>query len=526
MTSLFANASSSGRPGLQGQDHGHIRATIYPRSGDALVLSTEPIYLSGRTERDDSPTILSAQIQQAMGQPGNFQISLKMPPGQNLLDQCADDDWVDIELGVNGVYWHVMRGLIDEVRYASAVSGGGVTTQNFMIAGQSFQKVWAQTPMWFSSLFAHQLGLALNQGDNSDTALAGTGLSVPGTIASFLYTYTNLVAQQGRSSVAMPTNMPAVDANFSSTWRQDATEFDDSDAPRQNLLVNNFSPAQSAWDAASQWSDPYFVEMFTAQLPRVSSDIRPWISLGDDLPQLVNSESSISDLGEHYEGTADGLSVRDSAMTVVVRNKPFINVDPENSARVGFDSPWFSLPTLQVTPQSIVSLDIGKNGYERANAFFTATQVISAIGEAPVDAKMLPTWSLPDMRVHGMRILDCVSNYIPLLVEESPGLDDKSMEIRLRARLRDHNMANGIYLNGSVNFGRAYPEVQVGTRLRIMAQKSSDMMTAYIESVSHRFTSGGGWKTSLGITRGYRGPDKDHLKLLQRLRSTYTNPVA
>lgn len=524
MSSIFPLDTGGARPGYRPPQRGHIRVTLYARNSDTLVFEGDSLLLNGRNALDTSPTVVSAQIQHSMGQPSAFQLTVKMPPGQSVIDLCTDDDWIDIEIGDEANYWHVLRGLVDEVRESISVAGAGVTVRNCLITGQSFQKIWAQTPMWFSSLFSEQLSLSSNAGSTQDLALTGIGRSVPGTIASFLYTYTNRVAQQGRSSISVPPAMPNAYGTFAQSWRQDATDFDDSDAPRQNILVNSFSPAQTVWDVATQWSDPFFCEMFTAQLPSVSARPAQWTSEGDAYPQQVAGQSSVAALGGSYERVFDGLSILQSSMTLVTRNKPFINIDPENSSELGFESPWFSLPTLTVLPQDVYSIDIGKTGFERVNAFFTSSQVISAIGAPTVDAKMIPSWSIPDMRVHGMRCMDVVSNYIWRSVPGAPALDDTSNAIRLRARVRDYCMANGIYLNGSIGFSRSYPQAQVGTRLFIRGNRQEDNLTGYIETVTHSF-SAMGWKTGLGITRGYRGTDKSHLKDLQRIFSTYTTPV-
>jgi hypothetical protein len=521
----FGGGRTTG-PGFVGAERGDIRITVYRRAVGLLGPRFDaPLRLDGQSERDDNPSVQSCQIQSAMGQPAGFQITLKLPPDKEPFGLFDDDDWVDIEMGRNGTYFHVMRGMIDEVRLATNASGSGATSRSILIAGQSFQKLWAQTPMWFSSIYAQQLNVPGQQLSAKNASILGIGLNVPNTIAAFLYTYTSRVAQAGRSSVAMPLSMPGVTQNFSSSWRQDNSEFDDSDAPRVNMLASMFSPSQSVWDAATGWSDPYFVEMFTALLPRVVGVPSSGPSLGDAFPQTVNGTSAIAALGPEYQFASQGLPAGQAVMTLVVRNKPFINIDPENSARLGYLSPWFSLPLLTLSPQDVVSVDSGRNGYERVNAFFTSSQMLSITGETPVDAKTIPTWNIPDMTQHGMRIMSCTSNYIPITPRLSPGLTPLSTALRLRARLRDHNMANSAYFNGTITLGRSAPEAQIGTRVLVRGDTETQNLTAYIEGVSHRFDAQSGWKTSLTFTRGYTGSDSSHLTRLQALRAQYTEPL-
>lgn len=515
MPTLFQD---SDRPGFCGSQHGNARVTIYRRGNAELRIPATPLPLDGRTERDPNPTITSLTVQNTMAQGGSFQVSMKLPEGQHLLDLCTDDDWVDIELGINGTYWHVMRGLIDEVRESASASGSGVTSRSAMISGQSFQKVWASTPMWHSATRAENLGGAELQG------IAGIGLDVPGTIASFLFDYTNSIAQRERSSVAMPLAMPGVRSDFADSWAQDETGFNDDDIPRVNLLRNSFFPNQNVWEVAQSWADPYFCEVYTDILPAAPTEPsdRPPDRLGR--VQRVNAESAYSRLGSDPASLRRGLPTDQSAMTLVVRNKPFISVAYAGSYLLGRESPWFSLPMTTVPYQHVVQTDIGRSGYERFNAFMCAAQFADAGRSVSVRDVSLPLWNVDDMRQHGIRIMDCVTNYEPRQAGQGATVDSTTFARRLRTKLRDWYAAASYYLNGSVTFGRGVPDLRVGTRLRLTGSNPSDQLTAYVEQVSHTFSPGGGVRTQAGITRGYRGTDAEHLALLATLVTQYSAP--
>ena len=509
---------STGQPGYCGSEHGHVRVTIY-RRGDALLgIPATPLPLDGRTERDPNPSVVSLTVQNAMSQGATFQISLKVPEGQSLLRMCTDDDWVDIELGINGTFWHVMRGLIDEVRESAAAGGSGVTSRSAMIAGTSFQKVWTSTPMWFSATRAENLGGIELQG------ISGIGFDVPGTIASFLFDYTNSVAQQQRSSVALPPGMPGVAGDFADAWTQDETGFNDDDIPRINLLRNAFFPNQNVWEVASSWADPYFCEMYTDILPAAPTapSDRPPDRMGR--VQRVNAESAYSRLGSDPASLRRGLPATDSAMTLVVRNKPFISVEYAGSNLLGRQSPWFSLPMTEVPYQHVVQTDLGRSGYERFNAFMCAAQFADSGRSMSVRDVSLPLWNVADMRQHGIRIMDCVTNYEPKQAGTGATVDSTTFARRLRTKLRDWYEASSFYLQGSVVFGRGYPDIRVGTRLRLVGQTLEDQVTAYVETVSHTYSAGSGVRTQVGITRGYRGGDSEHLALLATLASQYSAP--
>ncbi len=515
--SLF-NYRPSGAPGLMGQQQGEVRATIYPRNS----LSSSPVQLDGRTYTDNKPCIVQAQIQLGLGTAGRFALTLKIPESNSDLAQIQDDDWIDIELGRNAIFWHVLRGMVDEVRRSVSVGPSGSLNISWLVSGQSFQKVWVQTPMWFSGLLGDATSLQTKQGSTELLGLLGIGENVPRTIASFLYSYTNRVARAGRSSIDLPRILPASSGSFGDTWRFDSNDFSDIDAPRQNHLVNAFQPNQNVWDVAQSWSDPYFVEMFCAQLPSTPTRlVRREGSLSK--PQQVNAISAMLGLTGEAEPLPKGLSVAQSAMTLVVRNKPFIHISPNSSTKFGFASPWFSLPMLQVPPQTVVSTDLGRSGFERFNAFLCASQVLTGTGGGPLSDVALPLWSEPDMRKHGMRPMDVVTNYLPV---PKPPLSSPVIYRRLRSRLRDYYCGNFLYLSGSVTFGRAYPQLQPGMRLRLLQDNEKEQVTGYVESVTHSFSAGNGLSTVAGITRAYSGSDASHLADLQAIVKGYTAPFS
>ncbi len=209
-------------------------------------------------------------------------------------------------------------------------------------------------------------------------------------------------------------------------------------------------------------------------------------------------------------------------MTLVVRNKPFIAVSGEAAHERGYASPWFRLPMFEAQPQQVSAIDLGKNGMERCNAFFCSSQILTASGISLSDTA-LPLWSIPDMQDHGMRPMDSVSQYAPSLDPvQSPTVIHK----RLRARIRDWYCANHLLLSGNVTFGKGYPQLQPGVRLRLLAPQDKDQVTGYVESVVHSYAPGQGVQTSVGITRAYQGSDASHLAALRDIVGDYTAPLA
>ena len=68
----------------------------------------------------------------------------------------------------------------------------------------------------------------------------------------------------------------------------------------------------------------------------------------------------------HENDLRDGLSVDDSVMSVITRDKPFPLVDldfiDKSELHTGRDSAWFDLALFEVPRQQIINTDVGRIG--------------------------------------------------------------------------------------------------------------------------------------------------------------------
>lgn len=470
-----------------------VRVTFYRKATGALSVVSGSLPMDGARFGSKAPYVTSLSTQNALGQGGKFVCTLKVPPGFDVLNELSDDDWVDIELGRHGVYWHVLRGLVDEVRQNTSVSGNGTTVSDVTVVGSSFQKVWDTTPIWFS-------GMSTSNNIAQAKLANWSHIEPPDSIVlSFLRKYTELLASFGRANWDMPPGLAAKGETFSKLWLYDTSGFEKVYLARRSININYLFVSGNVWQACNSWADPQYCELFTEILPK------------DGLTGLSADPDMVL-----------GLPTDVSTMAVVFRDKPYV-IGPHGAAprsKRGLSSPFFQLPHVKVPRNHLVGTDLGKSGYERYNAFFSGIDLNDTNG-VTAQSIATPLWSPRDMARHGMRRMDANSRYIgkELFYNSLTGGLDGYISL-LRSRLRDWYCLNPTYLQGTLRFGRALPQLKVGTRLSL-TDTGVVQSTYYVEQVSHTYSPAQGIRTTVGVTRGYRGTDTDHLKHLTDVISTY-----
>jgi len=493
------------RPGFQGSETSWIEATFYRHGDDPIVVTpTERLTTTGRRAEDEVPCLIGGATNKAMGSPsGSFQLQLK--PSRKvdaLFEQLVDDDWVDVVVYRHDQPWHVMRGLVDEIRRSKVVGGTGATTEAYTIAGRDFGKVWEITPVWFSPYANDIVTQAVaNQVFQARPEVLGN----PGEVVlAFLRSFLEKVAGTGGPNWEPPDGVPGTDKGSSFL---DNVTFDVYPPTFQNLPArkafnpNFMQPQGTLWSLAQQFSDPMFTEFYVDMLPG-GIHISPRIEAGDSLPP------------------------RDMVMTVVLRDKPFPVVDPEVLDGLGYEPKWKDIPVLTIPRQQIVSSDLGRSGIERFNAFFVATVLHQELMGAEALNIIAPLYDPVDIRRHGMRRMDMSSNQVP----DETSLEFARMAGYQRRILRDWYCLNPYMLNGSINLGIGRPDVRIGCRVRVPATQDEKKAVIeneesyYVEQVSHSWNFGTSVKTSLGVTRGWRGDDDSYRYALEALSYGYEVP--
>jgi hypothetical protein len=506
-------------PGFQSSERSDVAAVIYRKNSDRILLARSidqsGAFTLGGTQ--ENAAIVSAQMQKSHGQGWQWSFQLKLPPGVELLEQIQDDDWIDIFLSRWGYVWHVIRGSIDECRRRRNVGGTGATITTYSITGRCFQKIYEITPIWFNRYNADNVAGSIAY---SLVNAPNIGGDVADTVRLFLQGFLKNTSDLGRSNWKFPAGMPNTNGAFTDVVQFSSSGYKDIPA-RQSVSASLMMPEGTVWDLANQWRDQNFCELYTDLIPKAFNSVN-------------GTEIDISDptvFAQNAASTDHGLDTSQTIMTTVLRDKPFVMVDPaiqaaydeangEHTPITGLDSPWFKLPLYKVPRQYIVADDIGWSGYERLNMFLASSPALQQFMKGDFMSLTQPLWATGDMLEHGMRQMDVVTNYV------AKNADLFSMSIVQRLMARDWYCMNPYFLNGTLSFAVGLPDLHNGTRLRILGNTPDDDETYYVEGVAHNYSMPGGTKTTATVTRGVKGTDSNYVQTLKAIVQQYEAATA
>jgi len=488
------------KPGFQGSETTGVEIIIYPQQAaftDPITFTSEPVKFGGRNQ----PSIISANVTKTLGaasgtwsfvcKPGRNEKDGYSQVAQSLFSHVIDDDWIDIVFLRHGRRYHVMRGLVEDVRRGKVVSGSGATSTIFTISGRDFGKIWEQTPIWFNTYSSVNLGGAISQ--KVFSGMQNILGSPKKAVLAFLRDMLRELDELGTASWVLPSELP----NRGPGSFLEAVNFDTSGYPinLDNQLIalsqNWLMPSGNLWQLAKEWSDPLFNELYC--------DIMP---------------DSLLSIGFAQFNPQAELPPEESGLNLIFREKPFPTINE------GKDSAWFYLPLNIVPREQIISSDTGRSGAERFNAFFVAPQLTQElVGQGAMDMYE-PLWSPDDISRHGFRRFDVMTKYIDIV-----NANLLTVIRDFREKIRDWYCLNPYLLNGTITLGVLRPAIKIGTKIRIPGARSQDEdETYYVEQVSHSWAFGSGGKTTLGVTRGFVGQDDLLLNTLQTLVNEYVIP--
>lgn len=495
----MADTEGTPRAGFQSSETTGAEVTFYSNQNDPILIESMAAFTTeGRRQSDFLPGLMSVETQKVLGGgAGTWAVTLKPTyEAEQILNQVADDDWVDIVLTRKGKRFHVMRGLVDEVRENKTVGGTGATTTTFTISGRDHQKVFEQTYVWFNIHNAENVAGSASLKMQTLESLRGPPDEV---VRQFLFDMLQELEGKGRANWVLPDSMPGLSVSGGSFVDNVSYEtFDFSGEPLRIGIDPNWAmPQGTVWDLAQEWADPLFCELFC---------------------DLWNSAALPPEQGE--ENLIDK-----SKMVVVMRDRPFpfstkSSLVSGDGTSVGLDSTWFTLPLFVIPQQWLVATDLGRSSYERYNAFFAAPQVIQEAQQDSIDLTQ-PLWNPDDIARHGFRRLDIQTRY----TSQTPG-NLLGMAASQRERARDWHMLNPYYRQGSLALGLVVPELRVGSRVRVPGRGSVDQdQTFYVEQVGHSWQFGAGGRTNLGVTRGWVGTDASLVDALDLVAGSYKTPA-
>lgn len=496
----------SARPGFQGSQTTGCEVRIYSHRDDPVLPKKQGGVweFRGRTTRDTEPAVVGFQTGKTLRGMGTFSLTVKVPRAPagapDFYDTLVDDDWIDIVGIVNGKRFHVLRGIIDTFREDVATSGGGATTRTVTITGFDFAKVFDKTLIWWNQFRAENAGFTKTLDVLGALHVAGNPAEC---VERLLYGFmeTLATADPPRANWLLPPSVPGTAEN--QTFPETVVYAKDgfTDTPSRQAVSQQFMDPSGVgiWNLATEWSDPMFCELIADLATRTTSVEQSRILAFDgDLTDSVRVRQI-----EPGEETTPLTTT----MAVMFRDVPFPNTrDMEDSA-------YFKLPLAVLAPQDVVSRNLGRGGTERFNAFFVSPQALQQMSAQRMDLAG-PLWDPDDIKRHGMRPFTVDSRYIA----DEADLATMSSEQRLLAR--DFHCLNPYLFNGTLGLGVWRPDIRAGTRVRIRGASPEEDFTFYVEEVQHTWSPTRA-RTSLGVTRGWKGTDTDYLKALWKVAFNY-----
>ena len=476
---------------FQGSETTRAEVTFYQHNDDPiLVTGNEPIPMAARGQMDFYPCLYQVSTQKALGAPsGNFSVIMKPARAtESLLKKLTDDAWVDIVLYRHDQPWHVMRGLVDDIRLSRRVNGNGATVENFTVTGRDFAKVYEITPIWFSP-YANDMVSEIYAAKIFQymPSMRGTPAQA---VTAFLEGFLEASASEKGPNWNPPTSVPGVTAgSFIKNVKINTDGYSNTPA-RKVFNVNLGAPQGTLWELAMQHADPLFCELYADLLPD-----------GDYKSQkLING---------------DPLKPSDTKMTVVFRDRPF-PVASEDIQEYMDD--WIHIPTLELPYGQISSMDVGRSGLDRFNAYFCAPVMLQEASPAYAMNILPPLYDAEAIRRHGLRRMDIQSLMVP------DNLNMAAMADEQRRILCDFYALNSYMLSGNISLGMGRPDIKIGCRVRIPQRGEIPPESYYVESVGHQWTFGPGLRTTLGVTRGWQGTDDSYTKALTKMSKRYKIP--
>ncbi len=498
----YAKDDDSTRLGFQKSETSGVEVQIFSHKFDPLLISQDSSSFGGKSPRDGKPTVISAQTTKSMGAgAGTFMIEVKCVSreAEQILNGFQDDDWVDITFTRHSRKWHVMRGLVDSIQETGSISGNGATARTYTITGRDFTKIWEQTTLWYDIFAAKPQGLDAV----SELTVFGrenlSGMKPVDLIDGFMFDLFREQLRYGRGTWLMPDSMRG--RNVQEKFIDSITKIYDGHLTgwldgMERITVGLGSLATIVgnyfWDFLKEYSDPPFCELFT--------DVYP----NGDFPQ-----------------PGDEARPENSEMVVIFRDRPFLTVDTTDIQAPfpgGKDSPWYKLPVFIVPRSQIGSGEVlVRSGAERYNSFQATGGLIQESSSQNTNIAAKPLWHLDDILLHGLRRYDVSTRYVAF------STNDYVQNKTNRAITRDWYALNAYYRSGQIPLSIGRPDIRIGTRIRVPGnQRPQSDFDAYVEMVTHNWSFGRGLRTTLGVTRGWRGGDDDMQNKLQQLVEGYS----
>ena len=400
--------------------------------------------------------------------------------GKPIADVVGEADWCRIVVWKNGVFGLLLVGRVDTQVLNISASQTGVPNVTLSLTGRDVGAAVEDTPLYFNPYD----GLHSNAAGIGMAKLLGSEFQVSGRPDEIVPDLLLGVAGSDDALFGHPPKVPA--GVFSVLEEQWVAGIDGKSRVERvrgfthsphMLQVGEFTPL---WAFASQYANLAMNEM--------------WFDV------------DVDDQGKLFGHTA----------FLNFREKPFVNL--MDTAH----SPWFFLPTHEISLDSVVSLSLGR-GKGRVNHIQVLGEVPSSFGG---DAMVLfqPIFDEQSIAKYGLRRLPPVRT--PYMAESDGGGAAAFGETEMgqwRELILSWNALNARYWQGMITLAEMRPEIRVGQKVVLLDGPPANYpgfpsdggvhalaMTFYVEGVQHVWSAGQQpqAQTQVLVSRGYVEKDR------------------
>jgi len=471
--------------------------TIYPHDNDPVFTQrkSRARYLNW-DPRVTEGTVVQLSWSKRLGAPsGSWSAAVKLGRSASIEPMAGDvmdGDWADIVINRNGIPFPLCRGVVDSVRLKTG-SAGGATTRMLVLTGRDHGAMFEAIVAW-NNIYVQTVG---------ELCFGLNAKRIPG--------------EPGDTPDGMFEKL--ISATFARGEVEGSWLLDRSDPNSANRSAWNLPPALQTSTGKQIFLEALKIGR-SGTRGYFANEQQLWTGAGQSLHQtLTNWCNPLLNEWRYDVGTLRKIGGAYSmAMEANIREKPFVN-----TADAEF-SPFFrDLPTWRIPSWLISDTDLGRSGYERFNIYQLMADMHYYRGQEQL--AMTPAiYSREAIRRHGIRPYNETTKY--LMAVEGGGLEDERRA--WQQLIVDWYAPNPYLLSGTVTIDAMVPEIQIGSRFILDTGDPTTTLQFYVEGVDHGFrwapSSGGpSSSTTLMLTRGFRGSDKDYLKMVQAISKQYVD---
>jgi hypothetical protein len=500
-----------------------VRAEVHRHDGDPIVLANKGS--TGHGHGSAAAVVGATETMKLGMDPATFTVDLK-EGALNIQEEIQAGDWVVLTWEVNGEAHFGQLGQILVVAETRTVEGEtGAPDATFTLHCENFGRVFNRTTIWFDDY--------TNYKNNAGGQILGQRMGwVPGGSPDTIV---------GRLALAwLAVEDAETRATIGTSWRWPASLAYLGDHFIDGLLYRvgenqPFSLAEYGISTANPPNAHAIEDLVRQRLTRriglghnlrgeSFDEIQLWQPNPGTVLRALMSEWCNPILNELYfdletEKTGVLGSLPDTPFpTLRIRERPFV-VAGEGRNR-GMKSPWFRLPTTYLTRGDIVGGTTSSNDAERLNLFLLyATQT----GMTNYDHYVAypPSYDEESIDRHGLRKWEQSTRFSAVANGQASWLEEINDWHHL---VKSWYSRNHRWLSGTLEVPRIL-KTRIGQRLVVGHEGDPKREQYYVESVTRSWRYPSSARTSLGVTRGFKGSDIDLVIAVEEAASKYQRRV-